>query len=95
MFNDQDNELTNLDSVTVIRNPNSANELVNKNFLDDEVDKKTILSFNQTLITIITICKYLSETTHINLLNIIKYKLLTQLSSNQVIMDVTYFRTAI
>ena len=53
-FNDQDNEfdknkLTNLDSVTVNRNPNLDNELANKKYIDDEVDKNNVLTLNQTL----------------------------------------------
>ena len=44
-----DNKLTNIDSIKVYRNPNSNNELVNKKYLDDELDKNTIVSFNQTL----------------------------------------------
>ena len=51
VFNDQynefdDNKLTNWDSVTVNREPISDNELVNKNYLDDELDKNTVLRFN-------------------------------------------------
>ena len=54
VFNDQDNEfdnnkLTNLDSVIVNRNPNLDNELANKKYIDDELDKNTVLRFNQTL----------------------------------------------
>ena len=54
LFNDQDNELdnnklTNLDSVTLNRNPSSDNELVIKKYIDDELDKNTILTFNQAL----------------------------------------------
>ena len=54
VFNDQDNEfdnnkLTNLDSVTVNRNPNLDNEPANKKYIDDELDKNTVLRFNQTL----------------------------------------------
>ena len=54
VFNDQDNEfddnkLTNLDSVTVNGNPSSDNELANKKYIDDELDKNTIVRFNQTL----------------------------------------------
>ena len=54
MFNDEDNEinkniLTNLDSVSVNRNPNSDKELVIKKNLDDELDKNTVLKMNQTL----------------------------------------------
>ena len=53
-FNDQDNEfdnnkLTNLDSITVNRNPNLDNELANKKYIDDGLDKNTVLRFNQTL----------------------------------------------
>ena len=44
-----DNKLVNLDSVTVNRNPTSDNELSNKKYNDDELDKNTILRFNQTL----------------------------------------------
>ena len=52
--NNQDNEfndikLTNLDSITVNRNPNSDNEVSNKKYIDDELDKNTVLRFNQTL----------------------------------------------
>ena len=43
-----DNNKTNLDSITVKWNPNSDNELANKKHLDDELDKDTILRFNQT-----------------------------------------------
>ena len=44
-----DNKLTNIDSITINRNPTSDNELVNKKYLDDELDKNTIVRFNQTL----------------------------------------------
>ena len=52
--NNQDNDLndkkiTNLDSVTVNRNPTSDSEVTNKKYIDDELDKNTILRFNQTL----------------------------------------------
>ena len=54
VFNDQDNEfdnnkLTNLDSVTVNKNPNLDNELANKKYIDDGLDKNTVLRFNQKL----------------------------------------------
>ena len=54
VFNDQDNEfdnnkLTNLDSITVNRNPNLDNELANRKYIDDEIDKNTVLRFIQTL----------------------------------------------
>ena len=52
--NNQDNDfnnnkLTNIDSITVNRNPSSDNELSNKKYIDDELDKNTIVRFNQTL----------------------------------------------
>ena len=52
--NNQDNDLkdkklNNLDSFTVNRNPTSVNELSNKKYIDDELDKNTIVRFNQTL----------------------------------------------
>ena len=43
------NELTNLDSITINRNPVSDNEVSNKNYIDDELDKNTIVRFSQTL----------------------------------------------
>ena len=48
--NDQnDKKLTNLDSITVNRNPTSDNEISNKKYFDDELDTNTVLRFNQTL----------------------------------------------
>ena len=52
--NNQDNnlndrKLTNIDSITVNRNPTSDNELSNNKYIDDELDKNTIVRFNQTL----------------------------------------------
>ena len=44
-----DNKVTNLDSVTVNREPSLDNELSNKKYVDDQLDKNTILRFNQTL----------------------------------------------
>ena len=44
-----DNKLTNLHSITVNRNPTLDNELVKKKYIDDELDKNTIVRFNQTL----------------------------------------------
>ena len=44
-----DNKLTNIDSITVNRNPTSDNEVSNKNHIDDEVDKNLLLRLNQTL----------------------------------------------
>ena len=44
-----DKKLTNFDSVTVNREPNSDNELANQKNIDYELHKNTILRFNQTL----------------------------------------------
>ena len=54
VFNDQDNEfdnnkLTNLDSITVNRDPNLDNELSNKKYVDNSKGEGTLLRFNQTL----------------------------------------------
>ena len=53
VFNDQDNEfdntkLTNLDSVTVKRNPSSDNEVSIKKYVDGSIGEGTLLRFNQT-----------------------------------------------
>ena len=44
-----DNKLTNIDSIEVNRNPTLDDEVSNKKYIDDELDKNTILRFNQTL----------------------------------------------
>ena len=44
-----DNKLKNIDSITVNRKPSSDNELASKKYIDDELDKNTVLRFNQTL----------------------------------------------
>ena len=44
-----ENKLTNSDSITVNRNSTSDNELSTKKYIDDQLDKKTFLRFNQTL----------------------------------------------
>ena len=54
VLNEQDNEIdnnkvTNLDSVTVNRNPTSDNEVSNKIYVNDSIGEGTILRFNQTL----------------------------------------------
>ena len=45
----KDNKLKNLDSISVNRKPSSDNELASKKYIDDELDKNTVLRFNQTL----------------------------------------------
>ena len=54
VFNDQDNEfdyskLTNLESITVNRDPSSDNELANKKHNDNSIGECTIVRFNQTV----------------------------------------------
>ena len=44
-----DNKLTNIDSVPINRNLSSDNEVANKNYVDNELDKNTIVRFNETL----------------------------------------------
>ena len=41
--NFNDNKLTNLDSITINRNPSSDNEASNKKYIDDELDKNTVV----------------------------------------------------
>ena len=53
--NNQDNDLnntklTNLDSVTLNRDPSSDNELSTKKYIDDSIGEDTLLRFNQTLV---------------------------------------------
>ena len=52
--NNQDNDLNdkkliNIDSIQVNRNPSLDYELANKKYIDDSIDKNTIVRFNQTL----------------------------------------------
>ena len=47
--NFNDNKLTNLDSITVNRQPTTNNELSNKKSVDDSMGEGTIVRFNQTL----------------------------------------------
>ena len=44
-----DNKLINLDSITVNRNPISDNEISSKMYIDDELDKITLLKVSQTI----------------------------------------------
>ena len=44
-----DNKLTNIDSITVIRNPDSDNDVSNKKYVDNRLDKNSIIRFNQAL----------------------------------------------
>ena len=52
--NNQDNDfnvkkVTNIDSTTINREPNSDNEVTNKKYVNDTIEEGTILRFNQTL----------------------------------------------
>ena len=47
--NFNDNKLTNINSITINNNPTDDNHVSNKKYIDDELDKITILRFNQTL----------------------------------------------
>ena len=52
--NNQDNDfnvknLKNIDSITVNKNPSADNDFFIKKYLNDDLDKNTILRFNQTL----------------------------------------------
>ena len=44
-----DNKLTNINSITINNNPTDDNHVSNKKYIDSELDKNTILRFNQTL----------------------------------------------
>ena len=82
--NNQDNDLndykfTNLDSIQVNRNPISDNELSTKKYIDDELEKNTIVRFNQTLQS------YLKVSVGDTIFNLTKY------NKNQII-DTTEIR---
>ena len=47
--NFNDNKLTNINSITINNNPSDDNHVCNKKYVDDEIDKNTIVRFNQTL----------------------------------------------
>ena len=44
-----DNKLTNIYSISINSNPTDDNHVSNKKYIDDELEKNTILRFNQTL----------------------------------------------
>ena len=44
-----DNKLTNKNSITINKNPTDDNHVSNKKYIDDQLDKNTIVRFNQTL----------------------------------------------
>ena len=63
-----DNKLTNLDSITVNRNLTSDNEVANKKYIDDELNKNTIVTFQATL------QNYLKVTVGNNTYSLTKYE---------------------
>ena len=44
-----DNKLTSINSITVNTNPTADNQVSTKKYIDDQLDKNTIVRFNQTL----------------------------------------------
>ena len=66
-----DNKLINIDSITVNRSPTSDNVLSNEKYIDDELDKNTIVRLNQTLETYL---KVSVGKEHIILTNTIKHR---------------------
>ena len=44
-----DHKLLNINSITIITNPTDDNHVGTKKYIDDELDKNTVLRFNQTL----------------------------------------------
>ena len=62
-----DKKLTNLDSVSFNRKPNLDIELANKKYFDNELDKNTVVRFNQTL------DKYLKVSVGNDTYNLTKY----------------------
>ena len=61
------NELTNIGSITINGNPTSNREVSNKKYIDDDLDKNTIVRFNQTL------QKYLKVSVRNDTYNLKKY----------------------
>ena len=47
--NFKDNKLTNINSITINNDPTDDNHVSNKKYIDDELDKNTIVRFSQTL----------------------------------------------
>ena len=70
--NNQDNDLkvnkiTNINSITINNNPTDDNHVSNKKYIDIELDKNTIVRFNQTLET------YLKASVGNDIYNLAKY----------------------
>ena len=63
-----DNKLTNINLITINNNPTDDNHVSNKKYIDDELDKNTIVRFSQTL------QNYLKVTVGNDTYNLTKYK---------------------
>ena len=61
------NKLTNIKLITINNNPTEDYEVTNKKYIDDELDKNTIVRFNQTL------QNYLKVSVGNNIYNLSKY----------------------
>ena len=62
-----DNKLSNINSITINKNPTDDNHVSNKKYIDDQLDKNTILRFNQTL------ANYLKVSVGNDIYNLTKY----------------------
>ena len=78
--NFNDNKLTNIKSITINNNPTDDNHVTNKKYIDNQLDKNTIVRFNQTLtnylkVTVGSDIYYLTKYNKIKLTNqtILKY----------------------
>ena len=63
-----DNKLTNINSIVINNNPTDDNHVSNKKYIDDELDKNTIVRFSQTL------SNYLKVSVGSDIYNLTKYK---------------------
>ena len=68
-----DNNLTNINSITINKNPTDYNHVSNKKYIDDELDKNTIIRFNQTL------QNHLKVSVGSNIYNLTKYDKIQQI----------------
>ena len=84
-----DNKLANINSITVNRDPTCDNEVSNKSYIDNEIDKNTIVRFNQTL------QNYLKVSVGSDVQNLTKYnkyKLLIQRLLKMAIRVLIYYK---
>ena len=65
--NFNDNKLTNINSIMINNNPTEDDQVSNKKYVDDQLDKNTIVRFNQTL------QNYLKVSVGNNICNLTKY----------------------